>query len=102
VVVAAGETVTEVPVTAPTFWLMESDVAPPAVHESVVDWPDVIEGGFAVKLEIMGVAFCLSGRALDPREEPICALIASGIKAISPTVNISVLCRGVALGFAIS
>ena len=45
-----------VPVTGPTFWLIDSDAAPSTVHASLLDWPTLIADGEAVKLLITGVA----------------------------------------------
>lgn len=40
--------------TVPTSWLMETDVAPVTLHDSVEALPEVIEAGLAVKLAIVG------------------------------------------------
>ena len=50
-VVAVGETVTE-PLTAtvPTPWSIEAPEALEVVHESVVDWPEVMVVAVAVKV----------------------------------------------------
>lgn len=55
VVVEEGDTdfVPEVD-TVPTPWLMETEVAPLTVHDSVELLPEVIEAGLAVKLVISG------------------------------------------------
>ncbi len=44
------------PVTVPIPWLMDSVVAPDTDQESVLDVPDTIEPGAAVKEEIVGTA----------------------------------------------
>ena len=55
-VVAVGETTFEVPVTEPTPLLIESvgAGAPVTVHDKVVDCPDTIEVGDAVKVVTAG------------------------------------------------
>jgi hypothetical protein len=53
-VVADGDTLIEVPVTVP-IPLMESEVAPETVQDSVELAPRAILVGFAVKLEMVGI-----------------------------------------------
>jgi hypothetical protein len=53
VVVSVGETDVEVPVTVP-IPLMESDVAPVTLQESVELEPSAMVEGLAVKVEITG------------------------------------------------
>ena len=54
--VAPGETVTEVPVTVPTPGLIDSDVAPVTLHDSVELCPAWIDGGLATNDWIVGPA----------------------------------------------
>jgi hypothetical protein len=53
-VVAAGFTLTDVPVTTPTPPLMLSVGAPVAAQFNVLDWPTVTLAGVAVKLVMAG------------------------------------------------
>ena len=53
VVVEAGETETEVPVTAPIPEML-SEVAPVVVQERVADWPAVMLAGDATNEEMAG------------------------------------------------
>jgi hypothetical protein len=52
-VVVVGLTLVLVPVTAPTPWLIDNDVAPETLHDSV-DEPEAMLVGVAVKDEISG------------------------------------------------
>ena len=54
-VVCVGFTDTEVPLTVPRP-LMEYEVAPVALHDRVVDWPEVMEADAGAKEEMVGGA----------------------------------------------
>jgi len=53
--VLLGETATEVPVTVPTPGLIDTEVAPVTLHDSVELCPDWIDGGLAVNAWIDGI-----------------------------------------------
>jgi hypothetical protein len=55
-VVLAGETDTEVPVTVPTPWSIDTEVAPLTVHDSTELCPPGIDGGLATNDWIVGPA----------------------------------------------
>jgi len=73
VVVAAGETETEPVVSddcGPTPWLIESEVAPDTLQESVDEPPAVIEAGVAEKLAIVGVTGAALGGKVNTIVSP--------------------------------
>ena len=54
VVVAAGETETEVPTTVPTTGLIDTDVAPVTLHDRTALCPAWMDGGLAANDSIVG------------------------------------------------
>jgi hypothetical protein len=69
VVVAAGLSVTEVPVTGPKRGFNIRLAAPVAAHRSVVEYPAVSFAGVAVKPVIVGVLPTVTGTVVisDPK-----------------------------------
>ena len=68
VVVTVGDTLLEMPVTVPTFWLMDKDVALETLQDKVEELPLTILEGEAEKDEITGaegVAACVVAEALE-------------------------------------
>ena len=92
--VAVGETVVDVDVTAPTFWSIDIEVAPVTAQVSVADCPGMILVGAAVKLVITGRFTVITVTLAVPVTEPsalvafmVYVVVVVGVTACDPDAD---------------